>query len=118
MQVSSRTIRSDLADIIADGNTIHTLGFDNDIGRGKSHKTRIVDLYLSGYANAAIMRKTHHGAHLIKCYVGSFGRILSLISHDITDLLASGSAKSILSCTRSTRMAISGQRFMLSYLIS
>jgi biotin operon repressor len=86
LQVSSRTIRSDIAELIADGNTIHTRGFDHDIGRGLSHKTRIVDLYLSGYAYAAIMRKTRHGAHSIKRYVSTFGRMLLLLSHDITDI--------------------------------
>lgn len=46
LQVSSRTIRSDIAALTVDGNMIHTRGFDHDIGRGVSHKTRIVDLYL------------------------------------------------------------------------
>ena len=86
LQVSSRTIRSDIADLVVDGNTIHTRGFDHDIGRGLSHKTRIVDLYLSGYAFAAIMRQTRHGAHSIKRYVSTFGRLLLLLSHGITDL--------------------------------
>ena len=86
LQVSSRTIRSDIAELIADGNTIHTRGFDHDIGRSISHKTRIVDLYLSGYAYAAIMRQTRHGAHSIKRYVSTFGRLLLLLNHDITDL--------------------------------
>jgi len=86
LQVSSRTIRSDIAELIADGNTIHTRGFDHDIGRGVSHKTRIVDLYLSGYAYAAIMRQTRHGAHSIKRYVSTFGRLLLLLSHDIINL--------------------------------
>jgi transcriptional antiterminator len=86
LQVSSRTIRSDIAELISDGNTIHTRGFDHDIGRGISHKTKIVDLYLCGYAYAEIMRKTRHGAHSIKRYVSTFGRMLLLLHHDITDL--------------------------------
>lgn len=86
LQVSSRTIRSDISELISDGNTIHTRGFDHDIGRGLSHKTRIVDLYLSGYAYATIMRQTRHGAHSIKRYVSTFGRLLLLLNHNITDL--------------------------------
>lgn len=86
LQVSSRTIRSDIAALTSDGNMIHTRGFDHDIGRGLSHKTRIVDLYLSGYAYAIIMRKTRHGAHSIKRYVSTFGRLLLLLSHEITEL--------------------------------
>ena len=86
LQVSSRTIRSDIAELIRDGNTIHTRGFDHDIGRGISHKTKIVDLYLSGYTYTAIMRQTRHGAHSIKRYVSTFGRLLLLLNHDIRDL--------------------------------
>jgi biotin operon repressor len=86
LQVSSRTIRSDISELISDGNMIHTRGFDHDIGRGLSHKTRIVDLYLSGYAYDTIMRQTRHGAHSIKRYVSTFGRLLLLLNHHITDL--------------------------------
>lgn len=41
---------------------------------------------MSGYAYAAIMRQTRHGAHSIKRYLSTFGRLLLLLSHDITDL--------------------------------
>ncbi len=80
LQVSSRTIRSD----IADGNTIHTRGYEHDIGRSVSHKTRIVELYLSGFTYEEIMRRTRHSAHSIKRYVCTFGRLLLLLSRDVT----------------------------------
>jgi biotin operon repressor len=86
LQVSSRTIRSDIQSLIRDGNTVHTRGFDQDIGRSLSHKTRIVDLYLSGFTYDEIMRKTRHSAHSIKRYVCTFGRLLLVISHDLTDV--------------------------------
>lgn len=86
LQVSSRTIRSDIKELIKDGNTVHTRGFDHDIGRGISHKTRIVELFLSGYAYAEIMRRTRHSAHSIKRYVSTFGRLLLIINHDIVDI--------------------------------
>ena len=86
LQVSSRTIRSDIQALIRDGNTVHTRGFDHDIGRGISHKTRIVELFLSGYAYAEIMRRTRHSAHSIKRYVSTFGRLLLIINHDIRDI--------------------------------
>jgi biotin operon repressor len=84
LQVSSRTIRSDIAELIADGNTIHTRGYDHDIGRSISHKTRIVALYLSGLTYDEIMRRTRHSAHSIKRYVCTFGRLLLLLSRDVT----------------------------------
>lgn len=86
LHVSSRTIRNDIRELVKDGNTIHTRGFDHDIGRGISHKTRIVELYLSGYSYADIMRKTRHSAHSIKRYVSTFGRLLLIVNHDIGDI--------------------------------
>ena len=86
LQVSSRTIRADIQELQADGNTLHTRGQDHDIGRGVSHKTQIVGLYLSGLTYDEIMRKTRHSAFSIKRYVCSFGRLLLLLSHDITEV--------------------------------
>jgi len=83
LQVSSRTIRSDIKRLVADGNTVHTRGYDHDIGRSVSHKTRIVDMYLNGYTYDVIMHRTRHSAHAIKRYVWTFGRMLLLLSHQV-----------------------------------
>ena len=84
LQVSSRTIRKDIAELIADGNTIHTRGYEHDIGRSISHKSRIVDLYLSGLTYDEIIRRTRHSSFAIKRYVCTFGRLLLLISKGVT----------------------------------
>lgn len=86
LQVSSRTIRSDIAELVGDGNTVHTRGYDHDIGRSVSHKTRIVDLYLSGLTYDEIIRRTRHSAHSIKRYVLTFGRLLLLLSRDVSSV--------------------------------
>lgn len=86
LQVSSRTIRSDIRELIGDGNTVHTRGYDHDIGRSVSHKSRIVDLYLSGLTYDEIMRRSRHSAHSIKRYVCSFGRLLLLISREVNSV--------------------------------
>jgi DNA-binding CsgD family transcriptional regulator len=86
LQVSSRTIRTDILELIKDGNTVHTRGYDHDIGRGVSHKTRIIDLFLAGLTYDEIMRRTRHSAHSIKRYVGTFGRLLLLLSHGMSDI--------------------------------
>lgn len=83
LQVSSRTIRSDIAELIGDGNTVHTRGYEHGIGRSLSHKSRIVDLYLSGFTYDEIMRRTRHSAHSLKRYVCTFGRVLLLLSRDV-----------------------------------
>jgi DNA-binding CsgD family transcriptional regulator len=87
LQVSSRTIRSDIHDLLKDDNTIHTRGFDHDIGRSTSHKTQIVDLYLQGFTYDEIMRRTRHSAHSIKRYVCTFGRLLLLLNRDVTKVV-------------------------------
>jgi biotin operon repressor len=87
LQVSERTIRSDIKALIRDGNTVHTRGFDHDIGRSISHKSRIVELYLQGYTYDEIMRKTRHSPYAIKRYVVTFGRLLLLVDKKVTDTL-------------------------------
>ncbi|MDP4176204.1 MAG: DUF1670 domain-containing protein [Bacteroidota bacterium] len=86
LQVSSRTVREDIRELIHDGNTIHSRGYDQDIGRSLSHKSRIIDLYLKGYTYDEIIRRSRHSAHSIKRYVSSFGRLLLIIDHGITDI--------------------------------
>lgn len=84
LQVSSRTIRKDIAGLIADGNIVHTRGYEHDIGRSISHKSRIVDLYLSGLTYDEIMRRTRHSSFSIKRYVCTFGRLLLLLNKGMT----------------------------------
>lgn len=84
--VSSRTIREDIRELQKDGNLVHTRGNEQDIGRGISHKSRIIDLYLKGYTYDEIIRRSRHSAHSIKRYVSSFGRLLLIRSHGIKNI--------------------------------
>lgn len=104
LQVSSRTIRSDIAELIGAGNTVHTRGFDHDIGRSLSHKSRIVELYLCGFTYDEIMRRTRHSAHSIKRYVCAFGRLLLLLNRDVT------------SVSEISRLLNQSQRLTMEYL--
>jgi hypothetical protein len=83
LQTSSRTIRADIRELLSDGQVVRTRGYEQDIGRAISHKSRIIDLYLSGYVYDDIMRKSRHSSHSIKRYVGSFSRLLLLINGGI-----------------------------------
>lgn len=85
LQVTSRTIRQDIQELVSDGNFIHTRGTDHDIGRSLTHKSRIIELYLEGQTYDTIMRKSRHSAFSIKRYVLGFGRLLLLISGGITE---------------------------------
>lgn len=85
LQVTSRTIRQDIRELQKDGNYVHTRGTDHDIGRSLSHKSRIIELYLNGETYDSIIRKSRHSAYSIKRYVMSFGRLLLLLNHGMTD---------------------------------
>jgi len=86
LHVSDRTIRDDVKSLVKDGNTVHTRGYTHDIGRGVSHKTRIIDLYLKGYTYSEIMRKTRHSGNSVKRYVMGFGRLLLLKNRGVDDV--------------------------------
>jgi hypothetical protein len=86
LQVSDRTIREDVRDLVSDGQIVRTRGLEHDIGRTLTHKARIIDLYLSGHVYADIIRRSRHSAHSIKRYVGGFGRLLLLLNKGVTDI--------------------------------
>lgn len=86
LQVTSRTVRQDIRELQTDGNFVHTRGMDHDIGRSLSHKSRIIELYLCGETYDSIMRKSRHSAFSIKRYVMSFGRLLLLLNHGMSDV--------------------------------
>jgi len=86
LQVTSRTIRQDINELVRDGNFVHTRGTDHDIGRSLTHKSRIVEMYLEGQTYDVIMRRSRHSAFSIKRYVVGFGRMLLLINGGIEDV--------------------------------
>ena len=48
------------------------------MGRGSSHKTQILDMYLSGYQFSDIEQRTHHSEMAVKRYIQDFARIILL----------------------------------------
>jgi len=86
LQVSVRTIRNDVKQLLSDGNVIHLRGYDHDIGPSLSHKSHIIELHLQGFTYDAIIQKTRHSAFSVKRYVCSFGRLLLLLNHGMTDV--------------------------------
>ncbi|MGE5313096.1 MAG: DUF1670 domain-containing protein [Acidobacteriota bacterium] len=56
------------------------------MGRGQTHKTQILDLYLSGYQFTEIERRIKHSETAIQRYIQDFGRVVLLhvkgFSHD------------------------------------
>jgi hypothetical protein len=60
------------------GIVLPTRGWRHEMGRGQTHKTQILDLYLSGYLFSDIERRTKHSETAIKRYIQDFARVVLL----------------------------------------
>lgn len=54
-----------------------------DIGKGVSHKTRIVELYLKNYQYTDIQRQTRHSTESIERYIQDFSRVVMLLNNGL-----------------------------------
>ena len=78
LQADVRTIRRDVAALRKGGQWVPTRGMVKQVGRGQSHKAKIVEMYLRGMTYTEIVRRARHTASAIKRYVESFGRVVVL----------------------------------------
>lgn len=72
------TIKRDIAALRRSGRTIPSRGWRHDMGRGSTHKTHILDMYLSGYQFSEIENRTHHSESAVKRYIQDFYKIILL----------------------------------------
>lgn len=72
------TIKRDIAHLRRQGLTIPSRGWRHDMGRGTTHKTQILELYLSGYLFSDIEKRTHHSETAVKRYIQDFSKIILL----------------------------------------
>ena len=77
-KVDVRTIKRDIAHLRKQGYLVHTRGQIKGIGRGKSHKVAIIELYLQRYTYTEISWRTRHSAFAIKRYLTTFSRMINL----------------------------------------
>ena len=84
LNVSVRTIKRDIHEIKSRDIDVITRGIYHNIGRGQTHKVKIISLLLEGYTYTEIQYKTHHSTGSIKRYVESFGKILMCIEYGVT----------------------------------
>lgn len=84
LTVSVVTIKRDIALLRRKGLTIPSRGWRHEMGRGQTHKTQILDLYLSGYQFSDIERRTHHSETAVKRYIQDFCRIVLLHQKSFT----------------------------------
>jgi hypothetical protein len=78
LQTDVRTIRRDVAKLRFEGHWVPTRGVIKEIGRGQSHKAKIVEMYLRRMTYSEIVRRARHAPSAIKRYVETFGRVVVL----------------------------------------
>jgi hypothetical protein len=83
LQTGVRTIRRDVASLRGSGEWVPTRGVLKEIGRGQSHKAKIVEMYLEGMTYSEIVRRARHSPSAIKRYVESFGRVVVLCERGV-----------------------------------
>jgi len=82
---STRTIKRAIKQIKEQAVEITTRGVLHNIGRGQTHKSRIIGLYLDGQTFSDIKLKTHHSVGAIKRYLQDFIKVLMSCQHRIND---------------------------------
>ena len=75
---SPRTIGRRIKELQDDNIIVPTRGSRMDIGRGTSHKTKIVQMYVHGYNYTDIKRYTRHSSESITRYLKDFSRVMVL----------------------------------------
>ena len=72
------TIKRDMSHMRRKGIILPSRGWRHEMGRGQTHKTQILDLYLTGYQFSDIERRTKHSETAIKRYIQDFARVVLL----------------------------------------
>lgn len=85
LQTNVRTIRRDVEALRAEEHWVPTRGTMKEIGRGQSHKAKIVEMYLRRMTYSEIVRRARHAASSIKRYVETFGRVVVLWEKGVRD---------------------------------
>jgi hypothetical protein len=78
LRAGVRTVRRDVSALRGEGHWVPTRGTLKEIGRGQSHKAKIVELHLQGKTYSEISRQARHTPSAIKRYVETFGRVVVL----------------------------------------
>ncbi len=78
-----RTIQRDIKAIKQKGIEVVTRGYLHNIGRGQTHKVKIIGMYLDGKAYSEIKLKARHSVGAIKRYLESFTKVVMAQSRGI-----------------------------------
>ena len=76
LSISVRTIKRDIQKIKQRGVGVITRGYLHNIGRGQTHKVKIIGMYLDGKTYSEIKLTTRHSIGAIKRYIERFIKVL------------------------------------------
>jgi biotin operon repressor len=83
LSVSLRTVKRDISKIKHRGIEVVTRGYLYNIGRGQTHKVKIIGMYLDGKTYSEIKLTARHSVGSIKRYLESFTKVLMAQSKGI-----------------------------------
>jgi len=83
LSVSLRTVRRDIKKIKQRGIQVISRGYLHNIGRGQTHKVKIIGMYLEGKTYSEIKLIARHSSGAIKRYIESFTKVLMAQSKGI-----------------------------------
>ena len=76
LQVSIRTIKRDIREIKKEGVEVVTRGYLHNIGRGQTHKVKIIGMFLDGMTFSEVKQRSRHSIGAIKRYIESFTKVV------------------------------------------
>lgn len=86
MSISLRTVKRDIREIKKRGIEVVTRGYLHNIGRGQTHKVKIIGMYLDGMTYSEIKLRARHSSGAIKRYLESFTKVLHSQKMGIRDI--------------------------------
>ena len=86
LSISIRTVKRDIRNIKQRGVAVITRGYLHNIGRGQTHKVKIIGMYLDGKTYSEIKLITRHSSGAIKRYIESFTKVLMAQSKGIKEI--------------------------------
>jgi len=78
LHVDRRTIVRDIQALEQEKHSVSTRGVVKNVGRGQTHKVKIIELWLNREGYDKIARWVHHSPQAIKRYVSTFLRLVVL----------------------------------------
>jgi len=87
MGIGVDTVRNLIKAKANDGVIVPTRGLMKDIGRGVSHKCKIIELYLQMYTETEIVDRSGHSYESIEAYVKEFARVVILAESGLNGVM-------------------------------